>query len=233
MNTHQFSCLLVLIFTCHFAAVSALVTLDTIKEMTIRMDKSTGKITGSRKKYINFDEDEDEIYDPIKTKKSGLLASRALRKIGLFLKSELNQPMKRQPTLAKKYNDKNSYKCIIMRSEFNSFIKSSNKLIDAVEKNIWVPKKLLTVGDLMSEIKSRLSTKSSISRTEKRLIRKRLHRIQKLWASRKPNSENLSFIEQQQKLYDSTSCFSSTPNRVLTENMAIVARLNKLIELFK
>ncbi|RKF84063.1 hypothetical protein GcM3_002019 [Golovinomyces cichoracearum] len=156
--------------------------------MTVRMDKSTGKITGSRKKYINFDEDEDEISEPIKINKSALLASKALRKIGLFLKSELNQPMKRQPTLAKKYNDKNSYKCIIMRAEFNSFIKSSNKLLDAVEKNIWVPKKLLTVGDLISEIKSRLSSRTSISRAEKRLIRSRLHMIQKLWASRKPVS---------------------------------------------
>ncbi|RKF80201.1 hypothetical protein GcM1_05252 [Golovinomyces cichoracearum] len=205
MNTHQFSCLLVLIFTCHFAAVTALVTPNTIKEMTVWMDISTRAITGSRTKYIDFDEDEEEFYETIKTNKSGLLASKALEKVGLFLKVELNEPMNRQPTLAKKYNDKDSEKCIIMRAEFKSFIKSSNKLINAVEKK----------------------------KTEKKSIRINLGMIQKLWASRKPNSENLSFIEQQQKLYDSTSCFDSTPDKVLTDNTAIVARLNKLIELYK
>ncbi|RKF54001.1 hypothetical protein GcM3_213038 [Golovinomyces cichoracearum] len=75
-----------------------------------------------------------------------------------------------------------------MKAEFKSFIKSSNKLIDAVEKKKWVPKKLLTIGDLITEIKSRLSSRSSISRTEKRSMRTNLRMIQKLWASRKPVS---------------------------------------------
>ncbi|RKF74937.1 hypothetical protein GcC1_082032 [Golovinomyces cichoracearum] len=156
--------------------------------MTERMDVSTGMITGSRYKYINFDEDEDEIYESIEINEPALLASKVLKEIGQFLKSELNQPMKRQPTLAKKYKDKNSEKCIVMRAEFKTFIKSSNKLIDAIEKKNWVPKKPLTVGDFMSEIKSRLSFRSSISRTKKRLIRRRLKMMQKLWASRKPVS---------------------------------------------
>ncbi|RKF71083.1 hypothetical protein GcM3_109026 [Golovinomyces cichoracearum] len=86
MNTHQFSSLLVLIFTCHFAAVSALVTPKTIEIMTVKMDISIGAIT----KYVDVDKDKDE---EIEYKNTGSLIAGALSEIVLLLKSELNEPM--------------------------------------------------------------------------------------------------------------------------------------------
>ncbi|KAF5871972.1 uncharacterized protein Bfra_008999 [Botrytis fragariae] len=56
--------------------------------------------------------------------------------------------------------------------------------------------------------------------------------LQGLWASRRSNSQDRSFIEQQLELYKSTECFEKVNDEVLRKDIEIVEYLNDLIEMF-
>jgi len=55
--------------------------------------------------------------------------------------------------------------------------------------------------------------------------------LQALWASRKANEQQASFIEQQLKLYSSTGCFGKS-NEVLRRDVEVVEFMNDLIDRF-
>ncbi|KAG9239695.1 hypothetical protein BJ875DRAFT_508831, partial [Amylocarpus encephaloides] len=55
--------------------------------------------------------------------------------------------------------------------------------------------------------------------------------LQSLWASSRPNSQHLSFIQQQLALYDTTGCFGTT-KEVLRRSVEVVEYLNDLIDEF-
>ncbi|KAF7939056.1 uncharacterized protein EAE98_001392 [Botrytis deweyae] len=56
--------------------------------------------------------------------------------------------------------------------------------------------------------------------------------LQGLWASRRSNSQDRSFIEQQLELYKSTECFEKVNDEVLRKDIEVVEYLNDLIEMF-
>ncbi|KAH7336460.1 hypothetical protein BKA65DRAFT_34619 [Rhexocercosporidium sp. MPI-PUGE-AT-0058] len=55
--------------------------------------------------------------------------------------------------------------------------------------------------------------------------------MQGLWASRSTNSQNRSFIEQQMSMYAETGCFGKS-NEVLRRDVEVVEYLNDLLDLF-
>ncbi|KAF7943768.1 uncharacterized protein EAE97_005838 [Botrytis byssoidea] len=56
--------------------------------------------------------------------------------------------------------------------------------------------------------------------------------LQGLWASRRSNSQDRSFIEQQLELYKGTECFEKVNDEVLRKDIEVVEYLNDLIEMF-
>ncbi|KAI9742249.1 MAG: hypothetical protein M1818_004149 [Claussenomyces sp. TS43310] len=56
--------------------------------------------------------------------------------------------------------------------------------------------------------------------------------LQALWASRKPNEQHRSFIEQQMDLYRPTQCFSNINQDVLRHDIELVEYMNDLIDSF-
>ncbi|KAF7911303.1 uncharacterized protein EAF01_002810 [Botrytis porri] len=56
--------------------------------------------------------------------------------------------------------------------------------------------------------------------------------LQRLWASRRSNSQDRSFIEQQLVLYKGTECFEKVNDEVLRKDIEVVEYLNDLIEMF-
>ncbi|KAF7902913.1 hypothetical protein EAF00_002815 [Botryotinia globosa] len=56
--------------------------------------------------------------------------------------------------------------------------------------------------------------------------------LQGLWASRRSNSQDRSFIEQQLELYKGTRCFEKVNDEVLRKDIEVVEYLNDLIEMF-
>ncbi|KAH8646042.1 hypothetical protein BGZ60DRAFT_392156 [Tricladium varicosporioides] len=56
--------------------------------------------------------------------------------------------------------------------------------------------------------------------------------MQGLWASRRANSQDRSFIEQQMALYGGTGCFGKS-KEVLRRDVEIVEYLNDLMDLFE
>ncbi|EKD14021.1 hypothetical protein MBM_07698 [Drepanopeziza brunnea f. sp. 'multigermtubi' MB_m1] len=56
--------------------------------------------------------------------------------------------------------------------------------------------------------------------------------MQALWASRKPNSQHLSFIEQQMSCYADTGCFGKKSREVLRRDVEVVEYLNDLMDMF-
>ncbi|TQS33605.1 hypothetical protein Golomagni_06044 [Golovinomyces magnicellulatus] len=169
----------------------------------------------------------------IKYNDTQLPAIKALQHIKTYLRSQLDVPLNRQPTLSKKYQNRNSGKCSTMKDEFKSFIKSAKNFLNAVEIKRRERKKLHTVGDFLREVNFRLLSTSTYTKKEKRLLSKKLSGIQKLWSSRKGNDSNRSFIEQQQTLYDKTKCFDTSFDDILIKNLEINDKLNELIDFFE
>ncbi|CAD6442127.1 d7d8fa3d-c86e-4c0d-b15c-aa7deaf3af8d [Sclerotinia trifoliorum] len=56
--------------------------------------------------------------------------------------------------------------------------------------------------------------------------------LQGLWASRRANSQDRSFIEQQMELYRDTKCFAKLNREVLRKDIEVVEYLNDLIDMF-
>ncbi|KAA8574789.1 hypothetical protein EYC84_004038 [Monilinia fructicola] len=56
--------------------------------------------------------------------------------------------------------------------------------------------------------------------------------LQQLWASRRGNSQDRSFIEQQLALYGGTGCFKKLNREVLRKDIEVVEYLNDLIDMF-
>lgn len=56
--------------------------------------------------------------------------------------------------------------------------------------------------------------------------------LQGLWASRRANSQDRSFIEQQMGLYRDTGCFAKLNREVLRKDIEVVEYLNDLIDMF-
>lgn len=56
--------------------------------------------------------------------------------------------------------------------------------------------------------------------------------LQALWASRKPNLQNRSLIEQQMELYSGTGCFAKSENEVLRRDVEVVEYMNDLLASF-
>ncbi|KAF7864041.1 hypothetical protein EAF04_007006 [Stromatinia cepivora] len=56
--------------------------------------------------------------------------------------------------------------------------------------------------------------------------------LQGLWASRRANSQDRSFIEQQMGLYRDTGCFEKLNREVLRKDIEVVEYLNDLIDMF-
>ncbi|PBP19105.1 hypothetical protein BUE80_DR010081 [Diplocarpon rosae] len=56
--------------------------------------------------------------------------------------------------------------------------------------------------------------------------------MQALWASRRTNTQHLSFIEQQMSLYAETGCFGKS-KEVLRRDVEVVEYLNDLMDLFR
>ncbi|TEY40001.1 hypothetical protein BOTCAL_0443g00080 [Botryotinia calthae] len=63
-------------------------------------------------------------------------------------------------------------------------------------------------------------------------VQKGVEWLQGLWASRRSNSQDRSFIEQQLELYKKTECFEKVNDEVLRKDIEVVEYLNDLIEMF-
>ncbi|KAJ8066116.1 hypothetical protein OCU04_005207 [Sclerotinia nivalis] len=63
-------------------------------------------------------------------------------------------------------------------------------------------------------------------------VKGELEWLQGLWASRRANSQDRSFIEQQMGLYRDTGCFTKLNREVLRKDIEVVEYLNDLIDMF-
>ncbi|KAM3085393.1 hypothetical protein ACMFMG_002471 [Clarireedia jacksonii] len=99
--------------------------------------------------------------------------------------------------------------CPLIRKEFSLFLAQTTKFLYAIQ-----------------EQQMRYAWKSDS------LVRRELGWLQRLWASRKGNTQERSFIEQQMELYKGTECFKNMNREVLRKNVEVVEYLNDLIEMF-
>ncbi|PQE03223.1 hypothetical protein CJF30_00005721 [Rutstroemia sp. NJR-2017a BBW] len=99
--------------------------------------------------------------------------------------------------------------CPLIRKEFSLFLAQTTKFLYAIQ-----------------ERQMRFAWKGDS------LVVRELRWLQGLWASRRGNTQDRSFIEQQMELYKGTKCFTNMNREVLRKDVEVVEYLNDLIEMF-
>ncbi|PSS25097.1 hypothetical protein M430DRAFT_39234 [Amorphotheca resinae ATCC 22711] len=186
--------------------VLALVTLDTIRDLTSLTDECRDRITdegdviqlpGTPQVHLGSgQEDGGEIEDNI---------TYALRILCSELFIALETPL--SPPISSASSSQ-AVECQMVIEEYHAFLGATVQFLHEIQER---------------QMKWRWDAQSG--------VRDELSWLQSLWASRSSNTQDRSFIEQQMKMYAETGCFG-TSNEVLRRDVEIVEYINDLIDLF-
>ncbi|KAB8304205.1 hypothetical protein EYC80_003623 [Monilinia laxa] len=131
------------------------------------------------------------------------IVSAALQTLGSELLVELEKPLLVDGDLSGEVN------CTRVKGDFDGLLRETTLFLYAVQE-----RQMRWRWRRGSEVKGGLEW------------------LQQLWASRRGNSQDRSFIEQQIALYRGTGCFKKLNREVLRKDVEVVEYLNDLIDMF-
>ncbi|KUJ15454.1 uncharacterized protein LY89DRAFT_735565 [Mollisia scopiformis] len=203
----RLSHLLTLVLQCQLIYVSALITLESIRDLTRLTDDMRARIEGSGKvsivpgqRVLGGGEDGDEIEDVV---------AAALKVLCSELLRELEKPLI-EPLNAEVLVDvgEQDLRCRVIRRGYHGFLEATVKFLHEVQER---------------ELRWQWDHES--------MVFEGVGWLQGLWASRKTNIQDRSFIEQQMMLYSETGCFGKS-QEVLRSGVEVVEYLNDLLDSF-
>ncbi|KAF8862939.1 hypothetical protein BDZ45DRAFT_645627 [Acephala macrosclerotiorum] len=221
------SLLNILCWSLSLNQVTGLVTLETIRDLTKLTDELREKIleTGPAAAAVERQRERGMEVDPMVAVLGGRgqvvmsggdedgddiedVVAAALKVLCSELLIELEKPLVSPPSTLLDGVEEEDLRCRVTRRGYHRFLEATVKFLHEVQdrQERWVWTHESTVFDGVGW-------------------------LQGLWASRKMNIQDRSFIEQQMILYDDTGCFGKT-NEVLRSGVEMVEYLNDLLDSF-
>ncbi|QSZ37600.1 hypothetical protein DSL72_008699 [Monilinia vaccinii-corymbosi] len=133
----------------------------------------------------------------------------ALRILCSDLLMELEKPLVSDMELSSPGDILRDEVCVMVKEDFDGFLKETTLFLYQVQEH---------------QMQWRWGGGSA--------VKGGLEWLQGLWASRRGNTQDRSFIEQQMVLYKDTGCFEKLNREVLRKDIEVVEYLNDLIDMF-
>ncbi|RFU34643.1 hypothetical protein B7463_g1740, partial [Scytalidium lignicola] len=210
---HIFTTFLFLILGAN--PILALVTLETVRNLTIITNECLERVTGTAgaangggaMKWLEEGHGEQAVFENLVVaghedeEEVEATVSAALRILATDLLHELEKPLDSS-------TQESPYDCPSTVGEFHSFLSATTIFLHSIQE-----RQMIWRWDHQSPVFDSVAW------------------LQALWASRKANIQNRSFIEQQMVLYSDTGCFGQS-QEVLRRDVEIVEYMNDLIDSF-